>query len=108
MKLEQNGKSSLGKRTQDFNIKLLYITYQIESKEVVIKYCPTDDRMADCMTKPLTASKFHKFRKQIMNIQDFHFYNRSVLDSDIGYKEDVSTGEHLVEKDVGTSGYLVP
>jgi hypothetical protein len=87
---------------------LFYITDLIANKEVVIKYCPTDDMLADYMTKPLTGSKFHKFRKQIMNIQDYQLYNRSVLDDDIRYKEDASTGMHLENTDAGTSGYLVP
>ena len=44
-----------------------YITDLIERKEVEIKYCPTDDMIADYMTKPLSGAKFHKFRKLIMN-----------------------------------------
>jgi hypothetical protein len=68
MKLEQNGKASSGKRTRHFNIKYFYITCLIENKEVTIKYCPTDDMIADYMTKPLTGAKFIKFRKLIMNL----------------------------------------
>ena len=67
MKLETNGKASSGKRTRHFDIKYFYITDLIERKEVEIKYCPTDDMIADYMTKPLSGAKFHKFRKQIMN-----------------------------------------
>ena len=68
MKLEQNGKTSSGKRTRHFNIKYFYITCLIENNEVTIKYCPTDDMIADYMTKPLTGAKFTKFRKLIMNL----------------------------------------
>jgi hypothetical protein len=67
MKLEQNGKASSGNRTRHFNIKFSYITDLIDRKEVTIKYCPTDDMIADYMTKPLTGSKFNKFRNIIMN-----------------------------------------
>ena len=67
MKLETNGKASSGKRTRHFDIKYFYITDLIERKEVEIQYCPTDDMIADYMTKPLSGAKFHKFRKQIMN-----------------------------------------
>ena len=67
MKLETNGKASSGKRTRHFDIKYFYITDLIERKEVEIKYCPTDDMIADYMTKPLSGAKFHKFRKLIMN-----------------------------------------
>jgi hypothetical protein len=68
MRLEQNGKASSGKRTRHFNIKYFYITCLIEGKEVTIKYCPTDEMIADYMTKPLTGEKFTKFRKMIMNL----------------------------------------
>ena len=53
MKLEQNGKASSGKRTRHFNIKYFYITDLLKSKEISIKYCPTDQMIADYMTKPL-------------------------------------------------------
>ncbi len=68
MKLEENGKESSGKRTRHFDIKYFYITDLIKQGEVEIEYCPTDDMMADYMTKPLVGVKYHKFRGWIMNI----------------------------------------
>jgi len=67
MKLEQNGKSSSGKRTRHFNIKYFYITDLIKRNEMKIEYCPTDKMWADYMTKPLMGSKFKSFWKWIMN-----------------------------------------
>ena len=67
MKLETNGKASSGKRTRHFDIKYFYITDLIERKEVGFKYCPTDEMIADYMTKTLSGAKFHKFCKLIMN-----------------------------------------
>jgi hypothetical protein len=67
MKLETNGKMSSGKRTRHFDIKYFYITDLLERKELTIQYCPTDKMIADYMTKPLTGSKFHTFRKKVMN-----------------------------------------
>jgi len=66
MKLEENGKASSGKRTRHFNIKYFYITDLIQRGEVTIKYCPTDDMIADYMTKPITGKKFQEFKKAIM------------------------------------------
>ncbi len=66
MKLEQNGKTSLGKRTRHLNIRYFYITDQIQKGLISIKYCPTDDMIADYMTKLLVGKKFIKFRKEIM------------------------------------------
>ncbi len=66
MKLELNGKSSLGKRTQHF--KYFYVTDLIQQKEVQIEFCPTDDMIADYMTKLLTRTTFMLFCCCILNI----------------------------------------
>jgi len=66
MKLENNGKESSGKRTRHFHIKYFYITDLIKQGEVTIKHCPTDEMIADYMSKPVTGAKFKQFRKYIM------------------------------------------
>ena len=68
MKLEQNGKSSSSKRTRHFNIKYFYITDLIHRKELRIEYCPTDEMLADYMTKPLVGPPFEKMRALLMNL----------------------------------------
>jgi hypothetical protein len=72
MKLEQNGKESSGKRTRHFDIKYFYVTDLVGRKEVTIEYCPTDEMLADYMTKPLVGSKFKLFRDLIMNLSGKH------------------------------------
>jgi hypothetical protein len=67
MKLEENGKSSSGKRTRHFHIKYFYITDLIQRNQVRIEYCPTDAMVADYMTKPLVGAKFVQFRDNIMH-----------------------------------------
>jgi hypothetical protein len=81
MKLETNGKASSGKRTRHFNIKYFYITDLIQRGEVQIEYCPTNDMLADYMTKPLTGIKFQQFRNKIMNLPAVASASRSVLDN---------------------------
>jgi len=56
--MESNGRSSAGKRYRHFFINDLK-----EKGLVSIKYCPTEEMVADYMTKPLHGSKFTKFRK---------------------------------------------
>ena len=68
MGLATNGKISSGKRTRHFDIKLFYITDLISRGEVTVKYCPTDDMIADYMSKPLMGIKFKVFRDLIMNL----------------------------------------
>ena len=67
MKLEVNGKASSGKRTRHFDIKFFYFTDLIQRKEMEVKYCPTEEMIADYMTKPTVGSKFVKFRDSIMH-----------------------------------------
>jgi hypothetical protein len=71
MKLEENGKASSGKRTRHFNIKYFYITDLIQRGEMQIQYCPTEEMIADYMTKPLVGAKFKQFHKFIMNCINF-------------------------------------
>ena len=72
MKLQKNGKLSSGKRTRHFDIKLFYITDLINRGEVDVRYCPTDEMIADYMSKPLVGTKFRIFRDLIMNLSDKH------------------------------------
>ena len=68
MKLEENGRTSASKRTRHFNIRLFHITDLIQRKELSIKYCRTEDMIADFQTKPLVGEAFTRMRKQIMNL----------------------------------------
>jgi hypothetical protein len=68
IKLENNGKFSSHKRTRHINIRYFFITDQIEKKNVKVRYCPTDELMADFMTKPLQGEKFQRFKSMVMNI----------------------------------------
>jgi hypothetical protein len=72
IKLEENGKSSSGKRTRHFDIKYFYVTDLVGRNEVKIEYCSTDEMLADYMTKPLVGGKFKLFRDRIMNLYGKH------------------------------------
>ncbi len=67
MKLEENGKASSGKCTRHFNIKYFYITNLIQCNNIHIEYCPTEEMVANYMTKPLIGAKFEGLCKIIMN-----------------------------------------
>ena len=68
IKLEKNGQKSAGQRSRHIHIRYFFITDQIAQGNVEVRYCPTDEMQGDYMTKPLQGAKFHKFRKQIMNL----------------------------------------
>ena len=72
MKLQKNGKLSSGKRTRHFDIKLFYITDLIDRDEVEVRYCPTDEMIADYMSKLLVGAKFQRLRDLIMNLSNIY------------------------------------
>ena len=67
LKLMNNGKLSSGKRTRHFDIRLFYVTDLIERNECYGKYCPTEDMIADYMSKPLVGAQYKRLKKLILN-----------------------------------------
>jgi hypothetical protein len=66
--LAKNGKRSSSKRTRALNIRYFFVTDQVEKGNLSIEYCPTDEMVADYMTKPLSGAKFRKFKKRLMGM----------------------------------------
>ena len=64
--LEENGHKSAGKCSHALNIHYFFMPDQVEKGNVSIKYCPTEDMVADFMSKPLQGAKFNKFHDMIM------------------------------------------
>ena len=64
--LKENGKASSGQHTRHINIRYFFVKDKIDSKEVKVEYCPTDNMIGDFFTKPLTGSKFNEFEKLII------------------------------------------
>ncbi len=55
--LEKNGRSSSSKRTRHINVCYFFVTDRVAANEVKIKYCPTEDMIADFFTKPLQGGR---------------------------------------------------
>eukprot|EP00978_Attheya_sp_CCMP212_P014510 scaffold37028_cov57-Attheya_sp.AAC.1 len=70
MLLENYGRASSSKRTRHINIQYFFITDRIKNKELVVKWCPTQEMVGDFFTKPLQGSLFKTFRDLIMNNVD--------------------------------------
>jgi hypothetical protein len=68
--LEKNGRKSAGKRSRAINIRYFFVTDHVKKGNVTIEYCPTDEMIADFMTKPLQGEKFRYFRDAILGEQD--------------------------------------
>ena len=48
-------------RTKHINIRFHFIRYVIEAGKITIDYCPTDDMVADTLTKALPSAKAKHF-----------------------------------------------
>ena len=70
IRLETNGRSSAGKRSQHMNICYFFITDYAGKGLISIRYWPTDDMDSNYHTKPLQGRKFNKFRSRIMGFPD--------------------------------------
>ena len=82
MLLSKNGRASSRKRTKHISLQYFFAKDRIESGDIVIQYCNTQDMIADYMTKPLQGRLFYKMRNKIMNLSpDDPFY---VDTSDLG------------------------
>jgi hypothetical protein len=54
-------------RTRHINVRYFFISDRVNKGEIIIKHCPTENMIADLMTKPLQGSHFRKMRCMVMN-----------------------------------------
>ena len=73
IKLETNGKLSSTKRTRHIAIRYFMITDRVKQKEITIEYCPTDNMLADYLSKPQQGSLFRRMRNAVMGASDAEF-----------------------------------
>lgn len=50
-------------RTKHINIKFHFVQGQVNADTIRIQYCPTEDMLADFLTKGVSTEKFMKLRK---------------------------------------------
>ena len=79
IRLENNGKQSISKRTKHINIRYYFITDSIMKKEASVEFCPTFDMIGYYFTKALQGSQFRRFRNIVLGIHedDIPDYNAS-------------------------------
>jgi hypothetical protein len=82
--LVKNGRQSSSKRTKHLNLLYFFVKDKIDSGDIVIRYCQTDNMRADFFTKALQGSPFRKHRDFIMNVDPAYYDadHRSVLKTD--------------------------
>ena len=70
MLLEKNGTKYSTKNTIHINVRYYFIKDWVETGNVLIEHCPTEEILRDHFTKTLQGALFIKFRAEIMNISD--------------------------------------
>ena len=71
---------------------------RVDSKELNIAYCPTEEMVADFFTKPLQGKLFYFLRDLIMGIgpnSKYHSSRRSVLSTDAPANDTRSSDEDV-------------
>ena len=51
------------KRSKHINIKYHYVREQVSQGKIAVKYCPTEDMLADLLTKGIGPMKFERLKK---------------------------------------------
>jgi hypothetical protein len=68
MALIAKGRST-SSRTKHINIRYFFVKDRIEAGEIVIKYAPTEEMLADLLTKPLQGELFRRLRRSLLNLR---------------------------------------
>jgi hypothetical protein len=51
-------------------VRYFFTKDKVESGELVIEYLPTEEMLADLLTKPLQGALFRRLRNQLLNCSD--------------------------------------
>jgi hypothetical protein len=52
-------------RTKHIDVKMNQLRQYLDSKDLVLKWCPTEDMIADILTKALPSSQHKRFTKMM-------------------------------------------
>ena len=69
MLLETNGRASSSKRTRHIEIRYYLVADRVAKGDLRIVWCPTEQMIADFLTKPLQGKAFVKFRDLLMGAE---------------------------------------
>jgi hypothetical protein len=67
---EAKGKESSSKRTKHISVRYFFFKDRVQAGEITIKHCPTNDMLADHITKPVQGTHFRKLRSEIKLIPE--------------------------------------
>ena len=59
-------------RTKHIEIDIHYIRDKVQSKEIEVRYIPSEEQTVDILTKPLTISQFNKLKDKLAVVHSPH------------------------------------
>ena len=66
IKMLKNGRDSCTWNSKHIAVKYFWVTDRIKDGEIVVQYCPTQQMIADFMSKPVQGTLFKTFRAVLM------------------------------------------
>jgi hypothetical protein len=66
MRFEKNGRRSCGPNSRHIDIRYFWIKDRLSLENFEVKYCPTEEMLADFFTKPLQGNLFRRLRAVVM------------------------------------------
>ena len=82
MKLEMNIKRSCGPGSRHIDIRYFFMKNRLDTENINVVYCPTEDMLADLYTKPLQDNLFRKCRDMVMGLKHISTLKRVPILSD--------------------------
>jgi hypothetical protein len=67
--LMERGRSASA-RTRHVNIRFFFVKDRMDCGEVQVEYLPTDEMVADLLTKPVQGELFRKLRAKLLNLKE--------------------------------------
>jgi hypothetical protein len=99
IRFEENGRRSCGPNSRHIDIRYFWIKDRLGLENFEVRYCPTEQMLADFFTKPLQGALFRKLRAVIMghkHVSSLHEEALPVTQERVGVSDmkrgDVSTG----------------
>ena len=65
--IKVNGPYSL--RTRHLNIRLFFSKQLVDNGDIVVRYCATENMIADMLTKPLVGARFRMQRVLLLSCE---------------------------------------
>ena len=96
IKIEENGKASIGQKTKHMDNRYFWIKYRLQSEVIKVEYFPTENMIAGFFTKLLQGALFRKFRDIVLGYKQISTLHEN--DEDSSYQERV--GKYVSKGDV--------